>query len=540
MTCKNILKFTTLSSILAFSIIVIGISNSHAEEEEGDKNYNMVGDVKPVLTFTFRDGVETYEFPVFEMGENFVSNSGATFSVEGTVVNSPLLHKAMDDAYKYRLASGNGLEYQTKYFDVDVDFVKNDESIFMLDYSNCSIDNYQVETLDSNDYESYFKDVGFAIVDKIDFECSGVTFDNHVKPMSTSTSFVDYDESGFNFANSMRTSVTFSFDGGMEKMEFPLFYLESGYEESTQIVTAEFKVEGILDYYPRLYEAIDNARQVSGTSHNQNTDFEVLVEFTNGETVLRGFDFRDCRVSEFEIVTKTDKEEGFTGKSGFAVAHDIGFACSGFEPINMYYDGLTDGMAIWEQSHITNMYEEPIKNSDKDIRAVAVFSYPKGTETVEFSMFTQSDMLSATTDGGDAFNRKTTYPTFEIRGIVGDYPMLYKFTDNNRQIHMVTGPQNRDLVDVDINLMHGDKVIRSFDYSDCRTVDYEVSTSPNSEESYVKDQFALENIFEFECQGYSPHNPMYDVMTNSNQKADTTSTMDLASTDKWAPGFYRE
>ena len=538
MTCKNAQTYGVLSCILAVSIITIGMSNVYAEEI---RNYKMVGDVSPVLTFTFRDGVETYEFPVFEMGENFVSNSGATFSVEGTVVNSPLLHKAMDDAYKYRLASGTGLEYQTKYFDVDVDFVKNDESVFVLDYSNCSIDNYQVETLDSNDYESYFKDVGFAIVDKIDFECSGVTFDNHVKPMSTSTSFVDYGESGFNFANDMRTSVTFSFDGGMEKMEFPLFDLESGYEESTQILTSEFKVEGILEYYPRLYEAIDNARQVSGTGHGQNTDFEALVEFTNGETVLRGFDFRDCKVSEYEIVTETDKEEGFTGKSGFAVAHEIGFVCSGFEPINMYYDGLTDGMAIWEQSHITNMYEEPIKNTDKDLKAVAVFNYSNGAETVEFSMFTQSKMISSTeSTSSNEFVKKTTYPTFDLRGIVGDYPMLYKFTDENRKIHMVTGTQNRDLVDVDISLMYGDDVVRSFDYSGCRTIDYEVSTSPNSEESYVKNKFALVNVFDFECQGYSPSNPMYDTMMNTYEKADATSTLDLVSTDRWAPGFYHE
>lgn len=53
------------------------------------------------------------------------------------------------------------------------------------------------------------------------------------------------------------------------------------------IVTAEFKVEGILEYYPRLYEAIDNARQISGTGYGQNTDFEALVEFTNGQTTLR-------------------------------------------------------------------------------------------------------------------------------------------------------------------------------------------------------------------------------------------------------------
>ena len=538
MTCKNLQSFVILGSIIALSANLVGSPNVFAEEI---REYKMVGDVSPVLTFTFRDGVETYEFPVFKMGENFVSNSGVTFSVEGTVVNSPLLHKAMDDAYKYRFASGNGLEFQTKYFDADVDFVKNDESVFVLDYNNCAIDNYQVETLDSNDYESYFKDVGFAIVDKIDFECSGVTFDNRLKPMTSSTSFVDYGESGFNFANDMRTSVTFSFDSGMEKIEFPLFELESGYEESTQIVTSEFKVEGILDYYPRLYEAIDNSRVVSGNGHGQNTDFEALVEFTNGETTLRGFDFRDCRVSEFEIATKTDKEEGFTGKSGFAVAHEIGFACSGFEPVNMYYDGLTEGMAVWEKSNIANVYEEPIKNTDKDLKAVTMFDYSGSTETIEFSMFTQSKMMSATeSTSSDEFVKKTTYPTFELRGIVGDYPMLYKFIDDNRKVHMVTGTQNRDLVNVNIDLMYGDDVIRSFDYSGCRTTDYEVSASPNTEESYVKDKFALENIFDFECQGFSPYNPMYDTMMNTYEKAKNTSSLDLVSTDRWAPGFYQQ
>ena len=538
MTCKNLTSFLALSAIITFSLTSLGTSNIFAEEE---RKYKMVGDVSPVLTFTFRDGIETYEFPVFKMGENFVSNSGVTFSVEGTVVNSPLLHKAMDDAYKYRLASGNGLEFQSKYFDVDVDFMKNNESVLVLDYNNCSIDNYHVETVDSNDYESYFKEVGFAIVDKIDFECSGVTFENNVKPMTTSTSFVDYGESEFKFANNMRTVVTFSFDGGMEKMEFPVFELESGYEESTQIVTSEFKLEGIVDYYQRLHEAIDNARLVSGNGYGKNTDFEALVEFTNGETTLRGFDFRDCRISEYEVVSKTDKEEGFTGKTGFAVTQEIGVQCSGFEPVNMYYDGLSNGKAVWKKYAITNVYEEPIKNTDKNLKAVATFDYSHGSESVEFTMFTQSKMISATeSTESKEFDKKTTYPTFELQGVVGDYPMLYEFTDKNRKIHKVLGTQNKDLVDVTINLVYGDDVIRSFDYSGCRTTDYEVSASPNNEESYVKNKFALVNIFDFECQGYSPINPMYDSMMTNYEKADTMSSLDLVSTDRWGPDFHHQ
>jgi len=168
MTYNNARNIALFSIVAIFTVVSFGITNASAEESEG---YKMIGDVTPVLTFTFRDGVETYEFPVFKMGENFADNSGVSFSVEGTVTNSPLLHAAMDEAYKYRFSNA-AFDHQLKYFDIDADFVKEGESIISLDYNNCRIDNYQVETLDSNDYESYFKKVGFAIVDKIDFVCS--------------------------------------------------------------------------------------------------------------------------------------------------------------------------------------------------------------------------------------------------------------------------------------------------------------------------------------------------------------------------------
>ena len=190
MTCKNTKNIAIFGIVVLFTITSFGFTNAFAEESEG---YNMIGDVTPVLTFTFRDGVEIYEFPVFEMGENFADNSGTSFSVEGTVTSSPLLHNAMDEAYKYRLSNG-AFDYQFKYFDVDADFVKEGESIITLDYNNCRIDNYQVETLDSNDYESYFKEVGFAIVDKIDFVCSGLNSDNDI---STTSTFRDYGELDF-------------------------------------------------------------------------------------------------------------------------------------------------------------------------------------------------------------------------------------------------------------------------------------------------------------------------------------------------------
>jgi len=123
-----------------------------------------------------------------------------------------------------------------------------------------------------------------------------------------------------------------------------------------------------------------------------------------------------------------------------------------------------------------------------------------------------------------------------LRGIVGDYPLLYNHVDENLSINGIVGTGNRDLADIDIKIMSGDEEIRGFNYSNCRSTDYVVSTDPNTEESYVKNKFALETVFDFECQGYTPNNPVYDAMYIVEQ-ADTESSMDLRNTDRWAPQF---
>ena len=538
MAIRNTKHIVMFSIVALLSICFVDFTNVFAEEE---REYKMVGDVTPVLTFTFRDGIETLEFPVFEMNENFADNSGVSFSVEGSVTNSPLLHKSLDESYKYRFSNA-AFDYQLKYFDVDADFVKDGESIISLDYNNCRVDNYHIETLDSNDFESYFKEVGFAVVDMIDFVCSGVNSNND---SSVSTgSFTNYGESEFTFANNMRTSVTFIFDDGTEQIEFPVFNLDSAYAESAENVIAEFSVEGLLEYYPLLYRVIDDSRGASGNSYSSNLDFDALVEFTNGEKSLRGFEFKKCLVDDAKITTQRDKEEGFTGKSAFVLVHQLGFTCSGISPINMYYDDLK-GDAI-RASHLTNVFVESIQNTDQGLKTISTFTLADGTETVEFSMFKQNEILTSTEkvndDNGqkalaaDAFTRKVTYPTIEFRGIVGDYPLLYNHVDENRKIQGVSGTQFRNLVDIDVDIVSDGQVLRGFNYVNCRAINYDVDNDANKEESYAKNKFALENLFEFECQGYHPNNPTYDAMYTV-EPATNESSLDLRNTDRWGPLF---
>ena len=529
-----------LGIIALFAASLSGFPIAHAEEGE---EYTMVEDLVPVLTFTFRDGVETHRFPVFNMGENFVDNSGVSFSVQGTVSSSPLLHKALDEAYKYRF-SNSAFDYQFKYFDIDADFVKNDQSVVMLDYNNCRVENYQVETLDSNDHESYFKNVGFVTVDKIDFICSGVSVDG--SDASAPPKFHDYGESGFKFANDVRATATFFFENGVEKIQFPVFNLLSGYAESQDNVVVEFQVEGVLDYYPLLYTAIDQSRKVSGLSTASNVDFDVSVEFENSESVQRGFDFDSCRISDAQIRTHTDKEEGFTGKSGFVLVNQMRFLCYGLDPVNDGYDKLYDDSPVWNTPLLSNNYVEPIRNADRDLSIATTFTFVDGVETVEFSLFKQSKVLSTTVDvdndngdksvAAEAFTRKTAYPTLELRGIVGDYPMLYNHVDDGLKIQSVSGTNSRTLADIDVQLVSKGVIVREFNYVNCRSVDYVVYTGQDREESYVKNQFTIENIFDFECQGYHPVSPAYDAL-NAVESADLESSSDLRNTDQWAPNF---
>ena len=528
------------SVVALLSLFSLEFSNAFAEE---NREYKVIGDTTPVLTFTFRDGIETLSFPVFEMNENFADNSGVSFSVEGTVSNSPLLHEAMDEAYKYRFSNA-AFDYQYKYFDVDADFVKNGESMISLDYNNCRIDNYHVETLDSNDYESYFKDVGFAVVDMIDFVCSGVNSNSDVS--IPSESFTNYGKSGFKFANNMTTSVTFIYDDGSEQIEFPVFNLVSAYAESAENVIAEFSVEGLLEYYPLLYRTIDTSRTVSGNSNSINLDFDALVEFTNCEKTLRGLEFKKCIIDDAKITTQRDKEEGFTGKRAFVLVHQLGFVCSGLSPINSHYDELRGDTPIWKIKQLSNVFLEPIQNTDQGLSTMSTFTFADGVETIEFSMFKQNEILTVTEkvndDNGqkalaaEAFTRKVTYPTIEFRGIVGDYPLLYNHVDENRKIQGVGGTQYRNLVDIDVDIISDGQVIRGFNYVNCRAINYDVDTDADKEESYAKNKFALENLFDFECQGYHPNNPTYDTMF-SVEPANTESSIDLRNTDRWSPLF---
>jgi hypothetical protein len=528
MTTKNILLTTTLSLFAILSIAMIPNFEAFAEEEE-KSGYKMAENVKAVMTFTFRDGVEIHEFPSFSMTTDFVSNTGTTFEVKGVIGESPHLHKALDESYKYRLmidSANGGFDYDYRFFDVDVGFLRDDIVFSSIGYYNCEILAYSAETLNSGDYESYTSSKsGFAIVDDIDFRCGGLNSNNPVDVSMYEGTFTDYTTVplDYTFAEDVRTFVTFDFENGQERIEYHGFYINSGFGEEDD-AGPEFSVERTLDYFPLLGKEIDTARKVSALPTSYNSDFNAKVEFVNGKS-LRTIDYTDCRINGADIETKSDKEESFTGKSGFAIVQNIDFACAGIDTTNTGYGNMAGTTKAWKTTMTESIAPTHEYNVGQGATAMVTFTYSDGIEVINFPIFDQHNVLDK------------SYPTFTLEGIVGDFPMLYERVDENLSIQSVQGSSYVENFDVDVSLMYGEETARVYNYSGCRVTDYDVNSAMNKEESYIKGKFAFENTFDFECKGYTPNSPVYDALFDTTTYAKTLNTGDLRNTDSWGPGF---
>ena len=557
MNFKNAIMTTTLGVFAVLAIVSItGINNAFAEDFDGllfnpltgelaqnptnnaevgsdivfyPKNtdsYKRVDDIQTIFYFEYKDGVEILEFPVFRMSNNYVNkNVSPTFSVEGVVGDAPHLHKALDKAFKHK--ANPSYEWSYQLAEVTVNFIKNGTIVKTLQYHDCYVDDYKVKTLNDS-YESYiFPNSGFVIVDDIDFQCGGLNSSANLSHSKAQTEInpTKYDSTPFTFAENVRTLITFEFDEGIEVIEFPYFQTNDGFEESTRNVRPGFSVEGILQKHLLLDKAIEKSRSNSGITYGVNVDFESTVEFKKDDTVLRTIEYRDCRVSADKITTQDDLEEGFTGKSGFAYVEQVDFECIGLDTIENTY-GKTKNIGQISKTMVEKIlpsHEYPISNGP---RAIATFSYDNGIEVINFPIFNQGKVLVK------------SGPSFELEGIVGDYPMLYKMVDDNLALTSTTGANNfLDLFQVDIDLFYDDKTVRGFNYVDCRVTDYDIKTQRKGEEGYFKG-FALSNTFEFECLGYHPNNPVYDAMFNNYPKSKIVSSTDLKRTDDWSPGFY--
>lgn len=494
-------------------------------DDASAKEYDFVAGIKNEMTFHFRDGIETVSFPVFSTTSDIVSDSGTSFSVEGVIGNNPHLHKALDQAFQHRmstLTAGSSFEFDYRYFDVDVNVVQNETILKSFEYRNCEISDYSISTL-TDDYESYLAaNTGFAIVNNIEFQCGGVhlALASNI-PSNYDYQFVDYGHLPFVLAKDARTFLTFEFDNGAEKIESVIFTLTSGFSESNDAGPSFQIITAVLPH-PLIDDAIIKSAKVHGMTSAFNDDFDVSVEFVNSVQKLRGLDFDGCVISGYDIFTLRDVEEGYTGKRGFATAEIVDVECSGLTPVNptsaQSTENLTSSLSL-SSSDSYNMGNGP--------NVIATFDFDDGVEVVNFPEFHQGNLIAKAN------------PTFELVGVPGVTPLLYDVVDTTKKAgSKTTGVSSLvELFDVNLVLVYDAEVVRGFDYTNCRIVDYVIKTEHDGDESFYKG-FALTNEFHFECQGYSPYDPKYDELF-AIPKANTPSSLDWESSQResWGVNF---
>ena len=179
------------------------------------------------------------------------------------------------------------------------------------------------------------------------------------------------------------------------------------------------------------------------------------------------------------------------------------------------------------------------------IATTALFEFRSGTELVPVQQFTQTSgfgigTLDATgrtkNDANDVSGRAK--PAFTLEKIVGGTPHLYDVADEAQRYILSPAVEHPNkFFDVTVYLAQGGDVLRSFEYKNCQVKSYAVATRSDNEEGYTGKGFAIVDQFTFECDGYTPLNPVMDKM-NITEQAKTIGSSDLRSTDKWEPGFF--
>jgi len=166
-----------------------------------------------------------------------------------------------------------------------------------------------------------------------------------------------------------------------------------------------------------------------------------------------------------------------------------------------------------------------------NVTITGVFKFREGEELVPLAVFTQTK----------GFQRAEPF-IFTAQKITGDTPLLHKHADEaflfrNSEVQK----QDWNPFDVDIIISNGGDLKRVFSYTKCFIDDYNVATLRDNEEGYMNKGFAVVENLILECRSMQPHSPSLEEMNtmSEDQKANTTSTMDLKESIKTWRDYYQ-
>lgn len=148
------------------------------------------------------------------------------------------------------------------------------------------------------------------------------------------------EDTGYKFAEGVDITGEFLFKDGTEVSKFEVFNQETGIDSKGIYI---FTVEKIVGETPLLHKMADSSyklRSSPGELKQGPNGFDVNIYLSQGGDVKRSFSYNTCFVSNYEVSTDFDKEEGWMGK-GFAVKDNFEIQCSKYQPNNPVYVEMT-------------------------------------------------------------------------------------------------------------------------------------------------------------------------------------------------------
>ena len=168
----------------------------------------------------------------------------------------------------------------------------------------------------------------------------------------TETIAEDQDK-GYKFAEGTSITARFSFeDTALERViPFEVFTQKQGFDMNDNI--SIIVLEKVVGETPILHEVADRAHKwsINGAEDYQGKFFDIEVLIHNTDKILREFDYRKCAVSDYNVETLHDKEEGWIGKTGFVHVDKYEFSCRGYEPNSPIFDELYE---TYKKAHTTS------------------------------------------------------------------------------------------------------------------------------------------------------------------------------------------
>jgi len=133
------------------------------------------------------------------------------------------------------------------------------------------------------------------------------------------------------------------------------------------------------------------------------------------------------------------------------------------------------------------------------------------------------------------FNREIDRPAFTLEGVVApDKMIFYQVSDETSKTQTSTFWSKYSEIDIDVQLVKDGVVLREFNYADCEITDYKVDTLFDKEEGWNSSKgFAVIDEFDFECNGYHPNNPIYEVMNADYSESQSMPSGALKDTSTW-------